>query len=939
MILKKADLDMTPYMFPLPSEIAEYNDLWYKCEIKETCNLIDILRNIKCFHEEVQRTREEIKRDLHLSVDILNQLSIEIEDHELESIHVPINTMNDTNLVMKKLSECTFCEKEWYENDCQANELGDNVYLIHEHIPLQTAIRFKIPSLVHRTLEAEELGPDLAFGQSESLTRRLHGILEDYNDGLAVLKELIQNADDAGATEIRFLYDERQNLEARKSLINQGMKDFQGPALWCYNNKEFTNEDFNNIVKLSAASKEKSTDKIGRFGLGFNAVYNLTDVPMFMSGQYVVILDPNTTNLGNAICDKRKPGIRLNLLNNSKKIEIFADQFKPFNGIFGCNFNSKPRMSSYNGTLFRFSLRTCEQAGKSEVCKTHYDNNRMKELLRCLHDSGPHLMLYTQNIIHISVSHIPDTGSADDIEEWFSFDKELDRVIRDIGGKFVDLDSSNQSAILQRATLILNDFKTRKLDHIPALESTQVLKITNKNSSCFSLKNHSVNLASTYVTEWLVVSCLGKGKSFQMAVDDETLIPIGGIAAKLGKYGKTECNLSKMEPGGLLFCFLPLPISTPFPVHINGYFAVHSSRTHIHEISPLDKTDKKAVWNEALLEDAVAHAYCIFLEDISKLFSNSESSFQAWPSHGDMEEIGFLQCLTKSLYKSVCRNPELRIVKGKNGRVPFASCLILENDFRKESIAETAIKVLNRLVHRSINVVDIPVNIVDTMLQTDEREIVRNRMVSKHKCYTDFFLPAISQIPALERDLVVLHALSNDTLRIYLENIKCIPVTPDGLTLKRANELIHPVSKIAKLFDEEEGRFPMWTAEFFQKYSSIQQKDILNKLVQLGMTEVDLSRDEIRERCFHIQNNPTTAPERLPIIFKILSELPTKDNDLNMTMFRSIRKAKFLPHLRRPSQIPLKWKGKGMILRRDISFQVRRAIWKSNYILHVAAIQ
>ena len=49
-----------------------------------------------------------------------------------------------------------------------------------------------------------------------------------------------------------------------------------------------------------------------------------------------------------------------------------------------------------------------------------------------------------------------------------------------------------------------------------------------------------------------------------MAVDDETLIPIGGIAAKLGKVGDSEFRLSERTSDGLLFCFLPLPIPTSF---------------------------------------------------------------------------------------------------------------------------------------------------------------------------------------------------------------------------------------------------------------------------------------------------------------------------------------------------------------------------------------
>ena len=76
------------------------------------------------------------------------------------------------------------------------------------------------------------------------------------------------------------------------------MKECQGPALWVYNNAVFSDADFEAIIKLSGATKSKQTEKIGGFGLGFNAVYNLTDVPSFVSRNYVVIFDPHTTHLG-----------------------------------------------------------------------------------------------------------------------------------------------------------------------------------------------------------------------------------------------------------------------------------------------------------------------------------------------------------------------------------------------------------------------------------------------------------------------------------------------------------------------------------------------------------------------------------------------------------------------------------------------------------------
>ncbi len=49
-----------------------------------------------------------------------------------------------------------------------------------------------------------------AFGQSEALTTRLKHIIDDYADGPGILMELLQNADDAGASEVSFLLDNQQ---------------------------------------------------------------------------------------------------------------------------------------------------------------------------------------------------------------------------------------------------------------------------------------------------------------------------------------------------------------------------------------------------------------------------------------------------------------------------------------------------------------------------------------------------------------------------------------------------------------------------------------------------------------------------------------------------------------------------------------------------------
>lgn len=53
-----------------------------------------------------------------------------------------------------------------------------------------------------------------------------------------MLLELVQNADDAGATKAAFLLDMRQHGTA--SLLGPGMAAWQGPALLAYNNAIFS---------------------------------------------------------------------------------------------------------------------------------------------------------------------------------------------------------------------------------------------------------------------------------------------------------------------------------------------------------------------------------------------------------------------------------------------------------------------------------------------------------------------------------------------------------------------------------------------------------------------------------------------------------------------------------------------------------------------------
>lgn len=90
------------------------------------------------------------------------------------------------------------------------------------------------------------------FGQKIDLTVRIREILRNYPEGTSILKELVQNADDAGAREVRLCLDLRHH--GTSNLPSPALAQFQGPALLVYNNGVFTDTDFRCASFLAGAS-------------------------------------------------------------------------------------------------------------------------------------------------------------------------------------------------------------------------------------------------------------------------------------------------------------------------------------------------------------------------------------------------------------------------------------------------------------------------------------------------------------------------------------------------------------------------------------------------------------------------------------------------------------------------------------------------------------
>jgi sacsin len=237
-------------------------------------------------------------------------------------------------------------------------------------------------------------------GQHEPLITRLTNILKDYKDGLTIIKELLQNADDAGAEEFTICYDTRTHSVKPKSLMYQGMAECHGPALLVHNDASFTDEDFENITKLAGATKMNKPLKIGKFGIGFCSVYHITDVPSFISGKWLYIFDPTIKYLKNEIQDQARPGKKLPF---TEKIVRFSKQLVPYKGLFEFDDDREP----YDGTLFRFPFRT----SGSEISNVIYDATHVKDLFSDIQKAGPKLLLFLSNIKSIACTRIEPDGT------------------------------------------------------------------------------------------------------------------------------------------------------------------------------------------------------------------------------------------------------------------------------------------------------------------------------------------------------------------------------------------------------------------------------------------------------------------------------------------------------------------------------------------------
>jgi len=496
------------------------------------------------------------------------------------------------------------------------------------------------------------------FGQQERLTVRLKELIRNYPRGIGIIKEFIQNADDAGARSLSVLLDLRVHPAHR--VRDPRMEALMGPALLIGNESLFSPRDFLSIQHIGESNKTESGPKTGRFGLGFNTCYNVTDYPSFVTGEDVVCFDPHQ----NAIARPGgQPGVRGALRDIWETSPDWLATFMAA-GLAG-------HAARHEGTIFRLPLRTPEQAAASEISKESFGKDAFDEIVSQLKTGGPELLLFTKHLLSIAIMEVDEaTGKP----------KVLLRV-----------STANAEAVAAAREEVLD-----AIDGSPLPELLAKWRKDPAGLPCVTY-THDFEVAENgqiATQSWRVANGLFSDPQKKlldatqaMLTVGEKAVPWAGVAAKLVTANGT---LAVERVDGHMYCGLPLTDETPLPVHINGYFDLDSSRRALSaDRNVIGANRVRVEWNEQLMQHGVAAAYAALLLDLRDIAEGDALAFyETFPDLKVMKSQ-LLSTLGRSVYAKVANCPTIRAcASGKPDWLSIEKVWLAKESLKPPLIAE-----------------------------------------------------------------------------------------------------------------------------------------------------------------------------------------------------------------------------------------------------------
>ena len=608
-----------PYLFSLPQIIQDKTSLLDALGVKDEFEADDLFSALKNMHGE--NPDHVLSAKSHRQVnEIISMLNDSVftfpEMIDTDDVYLP-----DDSYRLHRASDLSVKES-WCTTD-------DNVF-VSDRLTRSAAIKIGVKTVSSRFLQNYQSSQDSfqgdPFGQQEALTCRIKNILRDYpfdKENATVLKELIQNADDAKATKMCVILDKRTH--GHKKVLSDRWTDLQGPALLVWNDADFTESDLKGIQRLGLGSKRDDFESIGQFGIGFNVVYHITDCPSFITGgKTLCIFDPHCRYAPGAT--PSLPGRRFDNLD-----EAFWGNFSDLKSAY--LRDPLPGLPSelQGGSLFRFPLRhTAELLIESEIADHMeiIDARNMEQTLHCWMPQVKESLIFLNHITHFSFYVVSRDQSCH---------KYCYKVL------VSECDKSKRSECFQMA----NQFRQNKMPKLV----TYCLSITSKTSHTSSVSKD----------KWLVQQGVGDveetGQDWSYS---GSISPKHGLAALFPTGNSTIFK-------GKAFCFLPLPVNTNLPVHVKGQFVLSSSRRSLWLSN--EKGDARKIWNEKLIK-AISSSYVRFLVIARQHFVQHTASKEA-------DLISYYQLFP---YWDICESQSHTGVPQIEGRTIFKAKRILSSN-------------------------------------------------------------------------------------------------------------------------------------------------------------------------------------------------------------------------------------------------------------------
>ena len=730
---------LEPFVFTLSNRLQKFNKLFSKCGIHPqitTNHILSVLHSIK--NRQGQMSTEEawllVKAILDWVVDDPSRMN----DGELL---VPVQS-DSLYPQLQPTEKVTYTDNTMLLNIAMTSD--EEYMLVHDRVA-HLAPQLGLNPLSDHLDITDDVFEDA--GQHEPLITRLSNILKEYKDGLTIIKEMIQNADDAEATEVNILYDARQHTTEK--LLFNGMSDSHGPALVVHNNSTFTDEDFENITKLAGATKANKPLKIGKFGVGFCSVYHITDVPSFVSGEWLYIFDPTLQYLKGIVRNENRPGKKMKYLS---KFVSQSQQLVPYEGLFGFKGSTV-----YNGTMFRFPFRR----SPSQISSTLYNEQMISQLKKDLADNGSKLLLFLQHVKKITFSSIDSDSSEQKLEvliemSLLSSQKDIRCVITK-KSKQIDLMEYWLASNHKEELCMPDDQMQSSISSV----ACQLFKTDEPDTFCCKQIEGSVFC-------FLPLAVPSTGLPVHVSANFAVMSNRSGIwtsSSEIASDSREWWNQKLMEitiPKA--YCSL---LNTLQVMCISGQLLNYE----FYSLWPLDtRLQSKHPWesmSSALYKMISENTLCHSVS-VNKWLRLSECKFIPPDifNKAGLTETSILSCINKAV--NILQIP----------------VVFLPHYYMQQLQQQQEVKVINEDEFASSFFLNI--NLFNSAVD------VRNEILS-------LMLSTI----AVEQT----QSKQSSVLKPHLQNNPCIPVSPQGKKLKLASELVDP-SSFGDLFDLEDEMFP-----------------------------------------------------------------------------------------------------------------------------------